>query len=57
MQRPAAVLKREIEAKLANRIPAALSPIALEMPRLHPIGNASLDFLLGAACRLALSAK
>ena len=47
MQRPAAVLKREIEAKLANLIPAALSPIALEMPRLHPIGNASLDFLLG----------
>jgi recombination protein RecA len=47
MQSQAAVLKREIEAKLANRIPAALSPIALQMPRLHPIGNAPLDSLLG----------
>lgn len=47
MQGQAAVLKREIEAKLANRIPAALSPIAQQAPRLHPIGNAALDSLLG----------
>ncbi len=47
MHRQAALLKREIEAKLANRIPAALSPLAQQAPRLHPIGNAQLDNLLG----------
>jgi len=48
----AALLKREIEAKLANRIPAALSPIAQQAPRLHPIGNARLDSLLGGGLPL-----
>ena len=47
MQGQAAVLKREIEARLANRIPAALSPIARQAPRLHPIGNSQIDSLLG----------
>lgn len=47
MHGQAALLKREIEAKLANRIPAALSPIAQQAPRLHPIGNARLDSILG----------
>ncbi len=47
MQSQAALLKREIEAKLANRIPAALSPTAQQAPRLHPIGNTRLDSLLG----------
>ncbi len=52
MQGQAAVLKREIEAKLANRIPAALSPIAQQAPRLHPLGNARLDSLLGGGLPL-----
>ncbi len=58
MQGQAAVLKREIEAKLANRIPAALSPIAQQAPRLHPIGNAQVDGMLdgglplGSVCEL-----
>ncbi len=52
MRAQAALLKREIEAKLANRIPAALSPIAQQAPRLHPIGNARLDSLLGGGIPL-----
>ncbi len=52
MQSQAALLKREIEAKLANRIPAALSPIAQQAPRLHPLGNARLDALLGGGLPL-----
>ena len=52
MQSQAALLKREIEAKLANRIPAALSPIAQQAPRLHPIGNARIDSLLGGGLPL-----
>ncbi len=52
MQNQAALLKREIEAKLANRIPAALSPIAQQAPRLHPIGNTRLDNLLGGGLPL-----
>ena len=52
MRAQAALLKREIEAKLANRIPAALSPIAQQAPRLHPIGNARLDNLLGGGLPL-----
>lgn len=43
----AATLRREIEAQLANRIPAALTPVPLQAPRLHPIGNARVDALLG----------
>ncbi len=52
MQAQAAALKREIEAKLAQRIPAALSPLALQAPRLYPIGNAPLDSLLGGGLPL-----
>ncbi len=52
MRAQAARLKREIEAKLANRIPAALSPIAQQAPRLHPIGNTRLDDLLGGGLPL-----
>ena len=52
MQGQAALLKREIEAKLANRIPAALSPVAQQAPRLHPLGNARLDSLLGGGLPL-----
>ncbi len=42
-----AVLKREIEAKLASRIPAALSPQALQAPRLIGSGVPEVDGLLG----------
>lgn len=42
----AAVLKKEIEATLAARIPAALSPVPQSAPRLHPTGNLHLDSLL-----------
>lgn len=42
-----AVLKREIEAKLASRIPAALSPQALQAPRLIGSGVPEIDNLLG----------
>ncbi len=52
MRAQAALLKREIEAKLADRIPAALSPVAQQAPRLHPIGNAQLDTLLGGGLPL-----
>ena len=43
----AAVLKREIELKLADRVPAALAPMVPSAPRLQPTGNAALDTLLG----------
>ena len=52
MQGKAALLKREIEAKLAGRIPAALSPLAQQAPRLYLIGNARLDSLLGGGLPL-----
>lgn len=42
-----AVLKREIEAKLASRIPAALSPQAIQAPRLLSSGVSEIDGLLG----------
>ena len=42
-----AMLKREIEAKLASRIPAALSPQALQAPRLLASGVPEIDDLLG----------
>jgi recombination protein RecA len=41
-----AVLKREIEAKLASRIPAALSPQAQQAPRLLSTGIPEIDALL-----------
>ena len=52
MRTQAALLKREIEAKLACRIPAALSPIAQQAPRLQPTGNARIDALLGGGLPL-----
>ncbi len=42
-----ALLKREIEAKLASRIPAALSPVPLQRPRLMSSGVPAVDELLG----------
>ena len=48
----AAVLRREIEAKLAHRIPAALSPVPQQSARLQPVGIASLDHLLGGGLPL-----
>lgn len=54
----AAALKLEIEAKLAARIPGALSPLARQAPRLHPTGVAVVDALLhgglplGSLCEL-----
>jgi recombination protein RecA len=52
MRAQAALLKRDIEAKLAHRIPAALSPIAQQAPRLHPIGIPQLDNSLGGGLPL-----
>ncbi len=46
MNAQAAVLRREIEAKLVHRIPGALSPSVQQVPRLQPTGNARLDALL-----------
>lgn len=40
-------LKREIEAKLASRIPSALSPQAIQAPRLISSGVPEIDGLLG----------
>lgn len=54
----AAALKQEIEAKLAARIPGALSPLARQAPRLQPTGVAAVDALLqgglplGSLCEL-----
>jgi recombination protein RecA len=42
-----AMLKREIEAKLASRIPAALSPPPQQAPRLLASGVPEIDLLLG----------
>ncbi len=47
MQSRSAALRREIENSLASRIPAALSPQAVQMPRLLPIGNEAVNALLG----------
>ena len=52
MHGQAALLKGEIEAKLANRIPAALSPIAQQAHRLHPLGIVRLDSQLGGGLPL-----
>ena len=58
MNAQAAVLRREIEAKLVHRIPGALSPIVQQTPRLQPTGNARLDALLdgglplGSVCEI-----
>ncbi len=47
MQSRSAVLRQEIESSLASRIPAALSPQAVQAPRLLPIRIASVNALLG----------
>ncbi len=47
-----AVLRQEIEAKLARRIPGALSPLAQQSSRLQPVGNLQLDALLGGGLPL-----
>ncbi len=58
MRTATALLKSEIEAKLAKRIPSALSPLAHQAPRLHTTGNNRLDLLLegglplGSVCEL-----
>lgn len=48
----AAALKLEIEAKLAARIPGALSPQARQAPRLQATGVAEVDALLGGGLPL-----
>jgi recombination protein RecA len=47
MQSRSAALRHEIESSLASRIPAALSPQAVQAPRLLPIGNEAVNALLG----------
>jgi len=47
MQSRSAALRQEIESSLASRIPAALSPQAVQAPRLLPIGNEVVNALLG----------
>jgi recombination protein RecA len=47
LQSRSAALKQEIERTLASRIPAALSPQAVQTPRLLPIGNEAVNALLG----------
>jgi recombination protein RecA len=47
MQSRSAALRLEIESSLASRIPAALSPQAVQAPRLLPIGNEAVNTLLG----------
>jgi recombination protein RecA len=47
MQSRSAVLRQEIESSLALRIPAALSPQAVQAPRLLPIRNEAVNTLLG----------
>jgi recombination protein RecA len=47
MQSRSAALRQEIESSLASRIPAALSPQAVQAPRLLPIGNEAVNALLG----------
>ena len=42
-----AEVRREIETHLASRIPAALSPLAVQPPRLLPCGIAEIEKLLG----------
>jgi recombination protein RecA len=47
MQSRSAALRQEIEDSLASRIPAALSPQAVQAPRLLPIGNEAVNAMLG----------
>ena len=52
MSGQAAVIRKEIEARLAERIPGALSPIVQQAPRLQPTENARLDALLNGGLPL-----
>jgi recombination protein RecA len=47
MQSRSAALRQKIESSLASRIPAALSPQAVQASRLLPIGNEAVNALLG----------
>jgi recombination protein RecA len=47
LQSRSAALRQEIESSLASRIPAALSPQAVQAPRLLPIANEAVNALLG----------
>src|SRR5665213_3467521 len=47
MQSRSVALRQEIECSLASRIPAALSPQAVQAPRLLPIRNEAVNALLG----------
>jgi recombination protein RecA len=47
MQSKSAALRQEIESSLASRIPAALSPQAVQAPRLLPIGNEAVNAMMG----------
>ena len=47
MQSRTAALRQDIESRLASRIPAALSPQAVQAPRLLPLGNEAVNQLLG----------
>jgi recombination protein RecA len=47
MQARTSALRQEIESRLASRIPAALSPQAVQAPRLLPLGNEAVNQLLG----------
>ena len=47
MQSRSTALRQEIESSLASRIPAALSPQAVQAPRLLTIGNEAVNALLG----------
>ncbi|WP_348266254.1 recombinase A [Edaphobacter sp. DSM 109919] len=47
IQSRSAALRQEIESSLASRIPAALSPQAVQIARLLPIRNEAVNTLLG----------
>jgi recombination protein RecA len=47
MQARTSALRQEIESRLASRIPAALSPQAVQAARLLPLGNEAVNQLLG----------
>lgn len=52
MRALAATIRKEVEARLADRIPAALSPLARQTPRLLAIAEPSLNHLLGGGLPL-----
>lgn len=52
MNSQAAALRKDIEARLEARIPAALSPLERQAPRLLPVAEPSLNQLLGGGLPL-----